>query len=83
MRAFVSPAWISFEWSPARQLAARPNKFRIEEAQRMMRHDPKRGVTDVMFSSGFQNKSTFNAAFRAITGESPSIWPDRLDDAAS
>jgi AraC-like DNA-binding protein len=57
------------------------NKFRIEEAQRMMRDDPERGVTEVMYSSGFQNKSTFNAAFRSLTGESPSVWRNQLDDA--
>lgn len=59
------------------------NRFRIEEAQRMMRDDPELGVTEVMYSSGFQNKSTFNAAFRAITGESPSAWRNQLDDATS
>ena len=59
------------------------NRFRIEEAQRMMRDNPEQGVTDILYSSGFQNKSTFNAAFRAITGESPSAWRKQHDDAAS
>jgi len=58
------------------------NRFRIEEAQQMMRDDPERGVTEVIYSSGFQNKSTFNAAFRAITGQSPSAWRTQLDDDA-
>lgn len=58
------------------------NRFRIEEAQRIMRANPEQTITDVMYSSGFQNKSTFNAAFRAIAGESPSVWRNRLDDIA-
>jgi len=53
------------------------NRFRICEAQRLMEEDPNLGMTDVMFAAGFQNKSTFNAAFRAIAGQSPTAWRDR------
>ncbi len=55
------------------------NKFRVAEAQRMMRSDPERSITDIMYSSGFQNKSTFNATFRSIVGVSPSAWRKQLD----
>ncbi|MES0883735.1 AraC family transcriptional regulator [Roseibium sp. SCP14] len=50
------------------------NSFRIEEAQRLMREDNSRNVTDVFLDAGFQTKSTFNAAFKAETGLSPSAW---------
>jgi AraC-like DNA-binding protein len=50
------------------------NGFRVEEAQRLIRSDPKQSMTEIMFAAGFQNKSTFNAAFRSLVGESPSSW---------
>jgi AraC-like DNA-binding protein len=53
------------------------NGFRTEEARRIMREDPSRNMTDVMHAAGFQNKSTFNAAFKAIEGTSPGRWRDQ------
>ncbi len=50
------------------------NGFRIREAERMLLNEPGRSVTDVMLAAGFQNKSTFNAAFRAVNGQSPTEW---------
>lgn len=58
------------------------NSFRIKEAQRKLLENPGQSITEVMFSSGFQNKSTFNAAFLAVCGESPSAWRNRLEDGA-
>jgi len=54
------------------------NSFRIKEAQRQLRESHGRSITEVMYASGFQNKSTFNAAFLALSGESPSAWRRRL-----
>jgi AraC-like DNA-binding protein len=59
------------------------NNFRIKEAQRLMREYPAKSVTEVMFASGFQNKSTFNAAFLAASGESPTAWRSRFSDHAT
>jgi AraC-like DNA-binding protein len=56
------------------------NGFRIEEAKRILRESPDRKITEIMFAAGFQNKSTFNAAFRAAVGESPSSWRNRIRD---
>lgn len=53
------------------------NGYRIREAERILLKDPNRSVTDVMYAAGFQNKSTFNATFRAINGESPTQWRER------
>lgn len=50
------------------------NSFRIREAERILRAEPHRSMTDVMLASGFQNKSTFNAAFRSVNGGSPTEW---------
>jgi len=58
------------------------NNYRIKEAQRLLRENPGQSITEVMFASGFQNKSTFNAAFLACCDESPSAWRSRLDDEA-
>jgi len=56
------------------------HSFRIKEAQRQLRENHGKGITEVMYASGFQNKSTFNAAFLAFCGESPSLWRRRLQD---
>lgn len=53
------------------------NGFRIKEAERILRDEPHRSVTDVMLAAGFQNKSTFNAAFRGVNGGSPTEWRER------
>jgi AraC-like DNA-binding protein len=54
------------------------NGFRIKEAQQLLRENRGQSITEVMFASGFQNKSTFNASFLAACGESPSAWRSRL-----
>lgn len=58
------------------------NGFRINEAKRLMRECPNQSITEIMFAAGSQNKSTFNAAFRGATGESPSSWRGHLHDSA-
>lgn len=55
------------------------NGFRIREVQRIMLSQPESSLTEVMFAAGFQNKSTFNAAFRLLQGESPSDWRARMN----
>jgi AraC-like DNA-binding protein len=52
------------------------NKYRISEAQRLLLtpqyQDAK--ILSIAFDVGFNNKATFNAAFKKITGMSPSIF---------
>ncbi len=50
------------------------NGFRVKEAKKMLRNEPNRSITEIMLASGFQTKSTFNAAFRASCGASPTEW---------
>ena len=50
------------------------NRFRIEKSQQLMTEQPDASLTNLLLESGFQNKSTFNAAFREQIGTSPSLW---------
>ncbi|WP_010142362.1 helix-turn-helix domain-containing protein [Oceanicola sp. S124] len=49
------------------------NGYRTREAMRLLR-DSDRPVTQVMLDSGFQTKSNFNRAFKAIAGETPTAY---------
>lgn len=52
------------------------NEFRIEKAKQMLA-DPasfQTSILDVGLSVGYNSKSTFNAAFRRIVGETPSAF---------
>lgn len=50
------------------------NSFRIEEAKRILSSskDPRLTVLEVMYQSGFNSKSSFNALFKKKTGVTPS-----------
>ncbi|MFH1805448.1 MAG: helix-turn-helix domain-containing protein [Pseudomonadota bacterium] len=48
------------------------NGARIEEARAVLIAEPDRTILDVALSVGFNSKSTFNLAFRKLTGETPS-----------
>ena len=50
------------------------NRRRIECAKRLLLAYPDMSITDVMFSSGFQTKSSFNKEFRAIAHMSPTAF---------
>lgn len=52
------------------------NGLRVAEVQGLLA-DPARGkvpVLDLAFEAGFNSKSTFNAAFRRVSGVTPSEW---------
>ena len=48
------------------------NSARIEEARSVLLLEPDRTILDVALSVGFNSKSTFNLAFKKMTGETPS-----------
>ncbi|WP_245835244.1 helix-turn-helix domain-containing protein [Thalassospira mesophila] len=48
------------------------NGARIAEASRLLLNQPDRAILDVALEVGFNSKSTFNLAFKKITGETPS-----------
>ncbi|MCA1334642.1 helix-turn-helix domain-containing protein [Pseudooceanicola marinus] len=49
------------------------NGYRTREAMRLLR-DSDLPVTQVMLDAGFQTKSNFNRAFKAIAGQTPSSY---------
>ncbi|MFH1805449.1 MAG: helix-turn-helix domain-containing protein [Pseudomonadota bacterium] len=48
------------------------NNARIDEARAVLLAEPDRTILDIALSVGFNSKSTFNLAFRKLTGETPS-----------
>ncbi|MEQ8392721.1 MAG: helix-turn-helix domain-containing protein, partial [Thalassospira sp.] len=50
------------------------NEARTREASRLLVEDPDRTVLDIATSVGFNSKSTFNLAFKKITGKTPSAY---------
>ncbi len=49
------------------------NRLRIEHALTQLR-DPDRLILDVIYSSGFNTKSSFHREFKRVIGETPSVW---------
>ena len=47
------------------------NRYRIEEAKRLLRENPDANIISVCFQVGFNTKSTFNSAFKKIAGMTP------------
>ncbi len=52
------------------------NKYRIEEAKEILKNDQNRNmnIIDVAYDVGFNNKVTFNKAFKAQTNMTPSLY---------
>ncbi len=48
------------------------NAARIQEARAVLLLEPDRTILDIALSVGFNSKSTFNLAFKKITGDTPS-----------
>lgn len=49
------------------------NHYRVEAAQQLLKSSDK-AVTTICFDVGFNSKSTFNTAFKKITGYTPSQY---------
>jgi YesN/AraC family two-component response regulator len=58
------------------------NHLRIREVQRMLGHEKHKTMTleGIASSVGFHSKPTFNAAFKKITGVTPSIYIKNMED---
>ncbi|PXX27028.1 helix-turn-helix domain-containing protein, partial [Thalassospira sp. 11-3] len=50
------------------------NEVRTNEASRLLIEEPDRTILDIAISVGFNSKSTFNLAFKKITGKTPSVY---------
>ncbi len=47
------------------------NRYRVEEAQRLLRENPEEKILDIAMAVGFNSKSTFNKEFKRVTGKTP------------
>src|SRR5208337_5336906 len=47
------------------------NRFRIDEAQRLLMANPDTSILTICFEVGFNSKSTFNTTFKRQTGMTP------------
>jgi AraC-like DNA-binding protein len=50
------------------------NQYRVEAAKNLLKQDKDQSVTQIMYEVGFNSKSSFNQAFRKITGLTPSSY---------
>lgn len=53
------------------------NRHRVEAVQHRLRAEPEATVLDLALEAGFNNKATFNKAFRRVAGCTPSEWRAR------
>lgn len=49
-------------------------EYRLEEAKRLLREKINIKVEEIAEEVGYNSKSSFNAAFKKITGKTPSEW---------
>ena len=50
------------------------NQYRIEEAKKLIREKPEYTLLAIAYESGFNSKSSFNAAFKKHSGQTPSEY---------
>jgi AraC-like DNA-binding protein len=53
-------------------------EYRIDEAKRLLKEKPNFKVEEIAESVGYNSKSSFNTAFKKITGQTPSEWRSTL-----
>lgn len=53
-------------------------EFRIEEAKRLLKEKPNIKVEEIAEEVGYNSKSSFNTAFKKLTGQTPSEWRSTL-----
>jgi AraC family transcriptional regulator len=48
--------------------------WRMEQAQELMAAHPAMGLTEIALCVGYQSQAAFGAAFKRVTGTTPSQW---------
>lgn len=54
-------------------------EYRVEEAKRQLRDEPRASVLSIGLAVGFSSQSNFYTAFREITGETPGQFRKKLE----
>ncbi len=47
------------------------NRYRVDEAKRLILAEPKSSLLEIAFKAGFNNKTSFNNAFKKFTSQTP------------
>jgi AraC-like DNA-binding protein len=55
------------------------NEYRIEYAKGKLKSDSKKTILEILYESGFNSKSSFNSAFKKITGTTPTNFRNRIN----
>ncbi len=58
------------------------NRYRVEEAIRLLKDKPKSSMIDIAFEAGFKSVSTFYNHFKTVTGKTPKELQNRSLDIA-
>lgn len=53
------------------------NRYRVREAQKVLRENPEAAILEVALACGFRSKSAFNKVFQAETGMTPTRYRQR------
>ncbi len=54
------------------------NRFRIDEARRLLVEEPDRSIITICFEVGFNSKTSFNITFKKATGMSPKEYREKF-----
>ena len=47
------------------------NDYRVQEAEKLLKSQPKMSILEIAFEAGFNSKTQFNSVFKRCTGSSP------------
>lgn len=53
------------------------NRFRLNEAKRLLLEKQQSTILDIMYASGFNSKATFNGVFKRVEGQTPTEFRRR------
>ncbi len=53
------------------------NRYRVDEARRLLLENPERSIISICFEVGFNSKTSFNITFKKMTGLSPKEYREK------
>ncbi len=54
------------------------NRLRVDAVKRALTEKTGDNLLDIAFAAGFSSKASFNRSFKLYTGETPTVWRERL-----